>query len=248
MIPQYQGRSNAEWSSPPAHANTHQGQAMERCCPPDQLTAFSTSEQAKKRVTFKPTATVRTYSSRNGNMTKEEKSKLYYSKHELTIFNLEVKAICTLSQELPHIRNNGTLLTLAQDSMVVIDNDNDAMDSLRGLELLMYPKRKQNKLLAQRSLVKYQTLLKSKPTISTERKHLLLAAASAKLNLWSSLVAVETARLDAIRAYEGDYLIPIDAPKAGATISPFPFYRKRRRGSGRVAGAEKAKKRKMEQR
>ena len=105
--------------------------------------------------------------------------------------------------------------------MIVIDNDNDDIDSLRGLELLMYPKRKQNKLLAQRSLVKYQILLNSKPNITTERKHLALAAASTKLNVWSSLVDVETARLYVIRPCEGDYLIPIDALKQVATISPF---------------------------
>ena len=37
---------------------------------------------------------------------------------------------------------------VAQDSMIALDNDDDAMDSLRGLEQLMYPKRKQNNLLA----------------------------------------------------------------------------------------------------
>ena len=60
--------------------------------------------------------------------------------------------------------------------------------------------------------------------MSTEVKHLALAAASAKLNLWSSLVAVEIAWPDAIRANEGDYLIPIDEPKPVANILPFPFY------------------------
>ena len=99
MIPQYQGRANAEWSSPLSHANTYQGEAMEQYCPPSQLTVFSTVEQTKKIVTFKPTATVQTYSSGNGNMTKEEKSKLYYSKHESNIFNLEVNAIDTLFQD-----------------------------------------------------------------------------------------------------------------------------------------------------
>ena len=73
--------------------------------------------------------------------------------------------------------------------------------------------------------------------MSTERKHLAMAAASAKLNVWSSLVAIEIARLDVTRADEGDYLIPIDVPKPVANILPFPFYRKGR-GSGRVTLAD----------
>eukprot|EP00571_Detonula_confervacea_P016739 CAMPEP_0172312980 /NCGR_PEP_ID=MMETSP1058-20130122/19003_1 /TAXON_ID=83371 /ORGANISM="Detonula confervacea, Strain CCMP 353" /LENGTH=68 /DNA_ID=CAMNT_0013026549 /DNA_START=108 /DNA_END=310 /DNA_ORIENTATION=- len=57
------------------------------------------------------------------------------------------------------------------------DNAAATMDTLRGLELSMYPKRKQNKLIAQRSLLKFQTHLNSKPNLSGERKHLALAAA-----------------------------------------------------------------------
>ena len=46
-------------------------------------------------------------------------------------------------------------------------------------------------------------------------------------------MAIKIARLDVTRAYEGDYLIPIDVPKPVANILPYPFYKKRR-GSGRV--------------
>lgn len=218
-------------------------------------TAFSPVEpkkfNGKRRVTFKPTCTVRTHTG-NPEMTKEEKFKvLYYTRDELKIMNLEAHAICTLSQELPDICNSGTLLTIESERRASVklgtleDGEEDTkvdthnLDTLRGLELIMYPKRKQNKLLAKRSLLKYQTMLKSKPNVSAERMSLLLAAASAKLNLWSSLVAMETARLDALRAYECDYMVPI-APKVDI-MSPFPFYRKRaerpmlkRRGSRRI--------------
>ena len=154
--------------------------------------------------------------------------------------NLKAHAICTLSQELPDIRNPGTLLTMDRRASLLglDDRDNNTFDTLRGLELIMYPTRKQNKSLAQRSLIKYQTLLNSKSNMSPERKCQALAVASVKLNLWSSLVAMETARLDALRAYDGDYLIPIAQPVN--IISPFPFYKKRqrttmaRRGSRRI--------------
>lgn len=221
----------------PSHANTYQGNDM-KYSPTSvtHCTALSSVKPAKKSVTFKPTCTVRTHKC-NG-LTKEEKAKLYYSKQELNIFNLEAHAVCTLSLELPNIRNTGTLLTMERrESMLGLDdNDASAMNTLRGLEPIMYPKRKQNKLLARRSLLKFQKLLNSKPNVSGERKHLALAAASAKLNLWSSLVAMETARLDVLRVYDGEYMIPIATPVT--IISPFPFCKKRRqqrRGSRRIA-------------
>mmetsp|Transcript_6344 Transcript_6344/g.10064 ORF Transcript_6344/g.10064 Transcript_6344/m.10064 type:complete len:279 (-) Transcript_6344:34-870(-) len=256
----YKEQNERECSSPPAsHASTaYRGEEEHRCQPEKNwnCTAFSTVDRAKKGVTFKPTATVRTYSPGKGSiLTKEEKSKLYYSRKELTLFNLEVNAICTLSQDLPHIRNSGTLLPVAEDSVIELEKDGDsnggdAIDSLRGLELSMYPKRHQNKLLAQRSFLKYQRMLKSRPDISAKRKHLALAAASAKLNLWSSLVAIETARLDAIRAYDEDYSIPVVAPQLTVGISPFSFYRtrKQQRGSTWIHEAsQQVKRRKIEQ-
>lgn len=220
--------------------------------PATNSASFSRLRPAKKKVTFKPTCTVRTHAARG--ITKDEKSKTYYSKDQLKLMVLEANAICTLSQELPDIRNSGTLLTMEErrDSMLGLEDDNDchgsgeALDSLRGLELVMFPKRKQNKLLAQKSLLKYQTFLNSKqPNVGVERKHMALAAASAKLNRWSSLVAMETARLDALRAFDGDYLIPIDITKQPMdVVSPFSFFKKRprrqernsnrRRGSRRV--------------
>jgi len=100
------------------------------------------------------------------------------------------------------------------------------LDSIRGLELILYTKRKQNKILANRSLLKYQQLLQSKDYLTTERKVQALAVASVKLTTWSRLVALETARLDALRAYGSDYLIPIEPLEGEDTIMPFPYYKK----------------------
>eukprot|EP01083_Nonionella_stella_P273061 926288_1 len=100
------------------------------------------------------------------------------------------------------------------------------LDSIRGLELILYTKRKQNKILANRSLLKYQQLLQSKDYLSTERKVQALAVANVKLTTWSKLVALETARLDALRAYDSDYLIPIEPLEGEDGIMPFPYYKK----------------------
>ena len=219
---------------PPPRASTasyYHGRHIERT-PSPNVQRFTNNK--KKKVTFKPTCTVRTHTEVKGPLSKDELSGLYYSRRELQIMNLEARAICTLTQELPEIQNRGTFLTeqdrrysgtvmaasrptlhrrgswLGLDEEEQDDTPGTMIDTLRGLELIMYPKRKQNKLLAHRSLLKYQQLLNSKPNLSPERKVKLLAAASEKLNKWSSLVALETARLDALRAYDGDYLIPIE--------------------------------------
>ena len=225
----------------PAYDNdsTYQGRALVDRIPSANSSAFSSVKRAKKRVTFKPTCTVRTH--KDAGPTKEEKAKLYYSRDELKIMNLEVHAICTLSQELPKLHNSGTLLTMTErrDGSMLGPDDGDAdavATSLRGLELIMYPKRRQNKQLAKRTLLKYQTFLKAKKSLSTNERSMALAAASAKLNRWSSLVATETARLDALRAFEGDYLIPTTAEPEVDILPPFPFHKKRmlRRGSRQV--------------
>lgn len=257
----FQGQATASSSTPPMNStslsspkkpvkkrvtydSTSQSQAMAsgRISSMHSTSFSSLKNSAKKKVHFKPTCTVRTHTC--SGVTKEEKLKLYYSKNDLKVMTLEAQAIILLSQELPDIHNSGTLITMERrDSMLGLDDgsqDNEALDSLRGLELIMYPKRKKNKQLALKSLLKYQSFLNSKkPKVGAERKHLALASASTKLNRWSSLVALETARLDALRAFEGDYLIPITNQPEVDIISPFPFYKKshekkRRRGSRRV--------------
>lgn len=199
----------------------------------------------KKMVTFKPICTMRTHYT---SLSTAERRRMYYSKEELKILNLEAHAICTLLQDLPGISNSETLLTMSaerRESMKLGGSSHvSRTDSLRGLELEMYPKRKRNKILAQKSLLKYQEHLKrpSKQVpelderLISERRSLALAAASAKLSTWSKLVALETARLDALRAYESDYLIPTspDEP-VEITSTPFPFYRRRNKRAANAA-------------
>lgn len=202
-------------------------------------TAFSRVERAPKRVTFKPTATVRSYSP----TMKEKKSELYYSKDEMKLFDLEARAICTLSQSLGASSPKDPSGSLGDPSMVDEQTVYDNFDSLRGLEPIAYPRRKQNKALAIRSLLKYQALLDTKPGMTPERKRMALAMAASRLNLWSSLVATETGRMDALRAYDGDYLIPIDAPPVqmpAADVSPFAFCRRKKRRVAEDAALERS--------
>jgi hypothetical protein len=82
---------------------------------------------------------------------------------------------------------------------------------LRGIELLIYPQRFQNKLVARRALIKYQTHLETNcKDVTLEQKAKAMRMASEKLSAWSHLVAKETARLDSLRVYDADYLIPLD--------------------------------------
>ena len=139
----------------------------------------------------------------------------------------------------PKVKRRGSWLGLNEDQDTTTtatsatsssSNNNGSssimLDSIRGLELILYTKRKQNKILANRSLLKYQQLLQSKDYLTTERKVQALAVASVKLTTWSRLVALETARLDALRAYDSDYLIPIEPLEGEDTIMPFPYYKK----------------------
>merc|ERR1719478_875986 len=92
---------------------------------------------------------------------------------------------------------------------------------LRGIEMLIYPQRSKNKLIARKALMKYQTYLETKRTDFTiEQKAKAMRSASEKLSKWSHLVAQETARLDSLRAYDAEYLIPLDEQRVEFSPSP----------------------------
>ena len=111
--PQYQGPSNVDLyrgiycpevspvcasdisSPPPEHAWSWG--AIEIAEPPPKK---------EKTVTFKPTCTVRIPHC-NKRPTAEDKSRLYYSRHELKMMNLKANALCILSRALPTIESSG---------------------------------------------------------------------------------------------------------------------------------------------
>mmetsp|Transcript_10139 Transcript_10139/g.15389 ORF Transcript_10139/g.15389 Transcript_10139/m.15389 type:complete len:212 (-) Transcript_10139:61-696(-) len=161
-------------------------------------------------------------------LTKQKKSQIFYSKDDYNMTVLEIKAIVLTNQppETPYT----TSCTSEEDnnssnSRMLAD---EADDFLRGIELQMYPQRFQNKLVARKALLKYQTYLHEKRTKMTpEQKAEAMRKASEKLSTWSHLVAQETARLDSIRAYDRDYLIPLNGvPVQFSTYPDLTFQRK----------------------
>eukprot|EP00985_Skeletonema_marinoi_P003567 scaffold1542_cov143-Skeletonema_marinoi.AAC.16 len=184
--------------------------------------AFVPVGSAKKRVKMNPTVSVHEICAKP--ITKEEKSELYYTKDDYNMIILEVKAIA-LTHQLPHVSEEDT--SKRSNCMVVAEADG----FLRGIELLIYPQRFQNKLVARRALIKYQTHLETNCNgITLEQKAKAMRIASEKLSAWSQLVAQETARLDSVRAYDANYLIPLNV--ATVKFSSYPDVPFTKRESG----------------
>ena len=200
-------------------------------------TAFTKVNSTKKRVTLNPTVSV--LQSDANPITKEEKSELYYTKDDFVMISHEVKAICALSRQLtqtPHTTNciggqDNTPSKNSSRSNCALAVEADGL--LRGLECRIHPQRFRNKLIARRALLKYQKQLQMKYTdFSTEQKAEAMRAASEKLSALSHLVAQETARLDSLRAYDADYLIPLD-DSSPVQLSTFPNLTAKRKGSSK---------------
>jgi hypothetical protein len=172
----------------------------------------------KKSVTLNPIVLVHEIDTKK-TMTKEEKSELYNTKDELILTtNLEVKAICALSNQLPQSASTPYFGDQDRNTCVLAV---EADGFLRGLEFYIYPQRLRNKILARRALLKYQTHLQIKyPDITPDQRAKATRTASEKLSAWSYLAAQETARLDSLRAYDGDYLVPLDDDQQ-VRFSPF---------------------------
>mmetsp|Transcript_14582 Transcript_14582/g.24513 ORF Transcript_14582/g.24513 Transcript_14582/m.24513 type:complete len:235 (-) Transcript_14582:75-779(-) len=176
----------------------------------------------KKRVRMNPTVLVQEFSVQP--LTEEEKSELYYTRSDMNNFILDVKDIA-YSHQLTQTMSKTDCIR-AQDNIAV---ESDGF--LRGIELQIYPQRAQNKLIARRALLKYQTYLQTQRIdITPEQKATAMRAASEKLSAWSQLVAKETARLDSLRAYDADYLIPLD--DATVKFSSYPDVTFTKRESG----------------
>jgi len=175
--------------------------------PLSRLPAFSPVKQYKRRVSFAPTtARVRTVSRLSS--TPEEKSNLYYNRMEMNGFYNEVKEFylshpdtrsdcpCSTCKQQLRARTRGRCL-------VGLETD----PNIRGLELFFYPIRCKNKALTKKSVLKHYRDMKTDhryAAMTEDEKIASLASVSSKLSYWSKMVAMETARLDSIRAY-GDH-------------------------------------------
>ncbi len=185
----------------------------------------------RKTVTFKPTCTVQTPLCRREDdaTAEEDKLRLYYSRSKLEMMNLKANSLCILSRALPPIESFGTHLLDWRDSVIKKPGRVVAKDMPRSLELRMYPAHARRKIVVNRTLLRYQRLLlDAKPDINGKAWLLALARVSGKLTAWSTLVAAETARWDAVRAHDpDDYPILIVSKPVNIT-PPFLVSRKQR--------------------
>ena len=180
---------------------------------------------ARNKVTLNPTVSVHEISAKP--MTKEEKSELYITKDDYDMAILEVKAIALKHQQLQVSKEDNSKRSIFT-GMVTAEAD----DFLRGTESRLYPQRFQNRWVARRALLKYQTHLQTNCAgITPEQKSNAMRIASEKLSAWSQLVAQETARLDSLRAYDADYLIPLPLDDAPIQFSSSPYVTLKCRGS-----------------
>ncbi len=151
---------------------------------------------AKKHVTLNPIVSVHEISAKP--KTKEEKAELYITKDEYNMAVLEVKAIARRHQQ-PKVPVSDDDKSNSSIFMWMVAAE--AHDFLRGTEKHLYPKRSQDRLVARKALIMYQThLQKNHAGITLEQKAKAMRTASEKLSAWSHLVAQETARIDSQRA------------------------------------------------
>ena len=158
----------------------------------------------RKKVSFNPVVQVRRRTLPPSVIMTSLKSSLYYSKSELASINLEAKRI---------VDSRGRL-----DSPAGLEDEG----CLRGLESMTSPTRKVKKVLATKGILKYHRIISERDDIPAERKHLLLATASSKISEWARLVSLEAARVDSLRVFGADYLIPVElVPVETTSFCPF---------------------------
>lgn len=176
-------------------------------------------KSTKKRVAFKSTVAVHEIDAEP--MTKEEKSTLFYTKDDLRMTSLEVRAVTCLSNQLPQTLSYCSVDDPNNESSKCILAMDESDSFLRGLEFYIYPQRLQNRLLVRKALIKYQSHLHKKfPNATPEEFAKAMKKASEKLSAWSQLVAQETARIDSLRAYDSEYLIPLDTTPVEFSSKP----------------------------
>ena len=184
--------------------NPYEGSAA-RVAVPVHLPQQSTAEQPKRNVSFRPTVTVHPVEKLLAN-NEEDTSRLYLSKEEMNEIANKNRSI-QLSSKVTHTSFEHGTVGLHADP------------ALRGPEVLLCQTRVSSKLIIRRVLKYQQRKLNAKPTKSNEENFISLAALSAKLSQWSTLVALEAARRNSLQAYACDELILTNALADTSTFS-----------------------------
>ena len=178
-------------------------------------TTPTTIKKSSRRIRFAPAVTVQPI---DCTLSPEEHSRSHYSKDEMDAFSLDVKKAVSRT---PSTQSACCIVHACEgDCLVGLEAD----PALRGIAHYLCPNRVRNKYLVRKALLKYQRSLNavqhpSSGKTNVEKLH-SLASASAKLSHWSRMVAMETARLDSLRAYDVDYMIPIGQP---VVVTQFPI-------------------------
>ena len=178
------------------------------------------AKQNMKKISFTPSITV--HPIHNLSRNQSDKSALYYSRDDLCSFYKDAKSMCRLSST--NLLLDESLLRGAHDVKQDCLLGLEANPEFRGLEQYVCPIRALNKLLAHKFILKYQRKMNSGACKTKEEKLIALAGACAKVSQWAKSVAMETARLDSLRAHSKDYLIHVGGPVA---IIPFPPLKRR---------------------
>ena len=173
--------------------------------------------KSKKTVSFKPTATVRLVEKFVSSQ--EDKSRLYYTQHDIREFKLEAEAIKTLSKL--HSSSPGCVHAVRRSSMkslikLASNTDNSYEERYAALsEASSKLSKLSNRAANHFHLCTYEN--------EDMNFHLDLAKARAKLAKWSK--RVEAVKLDLKRDHEEDCMKTFHKPVGG---SSFPGITKRR--------------------
>lgn len=185
-----------------------------------------------KRVTFKPTGTVRPIMP----IDEEYKSEVYYSREELSDFRREVKDLC---------RNKRRARSSKQACQCAVHaNPRDysrcaSVDPfLRGLEQYLCYLRARNKVIARKGVLKCQRKLEACLVGTDVARAGSLAICASELNSWACQVALETGRLDSLAACSSDYLIPVLRPMEVRQECLLPYKKQTMTESRRVTVEE----------
>ena len=158
----------------------------------------SLKQSAAKQVRFNECVTVHPIRQKSSKMSVAERNELYYTKGDVAKFrsavNQERVKVLNRARSLSSTANPD--MSSAEHVMALLFSDPD----LRGLGLYICPTRNRNKFTIMSTVRKYQRRLFNSQ-LSVETRDECLAEAYSNLSHWSKINALETARLDFLRAY-----------------------------------------------
>jgi hypothetical protein len=165
-----------------------------------QNSAFRTTHPNAftKKVVFRETVRVQPISQKSSEMSPNEKSKLYYSKDDMQVFQAESKEVCKEAAK------RARSLSVSDASLSTKEHFSSMLESdsrLRGLECHVCPIRKGNRAKVNEAVLACQKELNSfAGVLSPEQRQDVLANAYSSLTSCSQMLAYLVAKSDEIQA------------------------------------------------